>query len=229
MISLNKAIFESFLPFYEDYLQWGGFPAVTLKSLKKAKEKVLDDIFTSYFQKEIVQFGDFRELNLIRDFILLLAQRVGTRFDVSKIASELGTSRPTIYEYLSFLEGTYFIKTLKPFSRSRDVEIKTAPKVYFCDSGLLNRVAKIDEGRLFENAVFNALKLRGDVNYYQRKTGVELDFILDKKSAFEAKSRATQQELKRVERIASQLGFSEYFVVARNYSPLAKVIYGFQL
>ncbi len=225
--AVNELIFELFLPYYEEYLVWGTFPGVVLKTSKKAKEKALDDIFSSYFQKEIVQLGDFRDLKLIRDFILLLAQRVGSKLDISKIASELSTSRPTIYEYLSFLEGTYFIKTIRPFSKTKDAEIRSASKVYFCDCGLLNRIAKLDEGRIFENAIFNALKLQGDVNYYQRKTGVEVDFILDKKSAFEVKVRVAKQDLNRLKKIASQLKLSEYFLVTKNYSGLENVVYGF--
>ncbi|MBM4402147.1 MAG: ATP-binding protein [Candidatus Cloacimonetes bacterium] len=227
--NVSRVTFELFLPLYEEYLTWGAFPGVVLKSSKKAKEKALDDIFSSYFQKEIIQLGDFKDIKLIRDFVLLLAQRVGSKLDISKIASELSTSRPTIYEYLAFLEGTYFIKTIRPFSKSRDVEIKSAPKLYFCDSGLLGRIAKLEEGKLFENAIFNILKLRGNVNYYQRKTGVEIDFILDKKSAFEVKLGATRQDLKRIAKVASSLELSQYFLVAKNYSQLENVTYGFNL
>lgn len=227
--NVSKITFELFLPLYEEYLSWGTFPGVVLKSSKKAKEKALDDVFSSYFQKEIVQLGDFKDVKLIRDFILLLAQRVGSKLDISKIASELSVSRPTIYEYLAFLEETYFIKTIRPFSKSRDVEIKSAPKIYFCDSGLLGRIARLDEGRIFENAIFNILQRRGDVNYYQRKTGVEVDFILNKNTAFEVKLRATQQDLKRLERIASQLKLANYFLIAKNYSLLENVLYGFSL
>jgi predicted AAA+ superfamily ATPase len=218
-----------FLPFYEEYLTWGAFPGVVLKNSKKAKEKALDDIFSSYFQKEIVQLGDFKDVNQMRDFILLLAQRVGSKLDISKIASELGVSRPTVYEYLAFLEGTYFLETIKPFSRAKDTEIRSAPKVYFCDGGLLNRIAKLDEGRLFENTIFNSLKLDGKVNYYQKKSGVEIDFILDEKCAFEVKLRADQRDLNRLAKVASGLNISEYFLVAKSHSPLPNVVYGFGL
>lgn len=226
---VSEVTHQLFLPLYEEYLTWGAFPGVVLKNSKKAKERALDDIFSSYFQKEIIQLGDFKDGKSMRDFILLLAQRVGSKLDISKIASELGASRPTIYEYLAFLEGTYFVKTIKPFSRSKDAEIRSAPKIYFCDGGLLNRVAKLDEGRVFENAIFNSLKLTGKVNYYQKKSGVEIDFVLNEKCAFEVKLRANQRDLKRLARVASELKFSEYSLVAREYSQLPNVVYGFSL
>jgi predicted AAA+ superfamily ATPase len=55
------------------------------------------------------------------------------------------------------------------------------PKVYMCDTGLANNFARLDEGHLFENSVFQNLRIRGALNYYQRKSGVEIDFVLDKK------------------------------------------------
>jgi len=50
-----------------------------------------------------------------------------------------------------------------------------------CDTGLANNFARLDEGHLFENSVFQNLRIRGALNYYQRKSGVEIDFVLDKK------------------------------------------------
>jgi len=62
--------------------------------------------------------------------ILLLMQRVGSRLDSQRLSRELGVSRPTLNNYLAFLEGTYFIQTISPFSRGRDTEIRKIPKIY---------------------------------------------------------------------------------------------------
>jgi hypothetical protein len=91
-------------------------------------------------------------------------------------------------EYIAFLESTYFIKTIRPFSRGRSAEIRKTPKVYICDTGLANHFARLDTGALFENSVFQNLRLRGELSYYQKKTGVEIDFILNKEKAYEVKT-----------------------------------------
>jgi hypothetical protein len=67
------------------------------------------------------------------------------------------------------------------------------------------------------------------VNYYQKKSGVEIDFILDEKCAFEVKLRADQRDLNRLAKVASGLNISEYFLVAKSHSPLPNVVYGFGL
>ena len=64
---------------------------------------------------------------------------------------------------------------------NRDREISGTKKVYFCDNGLLNQFARVSEGSLLENAVFLNLRKYGNLNYYQRCTGTEIDFILPDK------------------------------------------------
>lgn len=221
--SLSTAIFALFSRHYDEYVRFGGFPGVVAKDSTQEKKRALEDIFTSYYQQEVVQLGDFRRASLVRDCMLLLLARVGNKVDVQKLASELGVSRPTIYEYLAFLEGTYFITLVKPWSRSRDVTLRGAGKVYAIDSGLLRAVASVSDGSLFEQAVFQALRWRGTVHYYAKRR-TEVDFILNGEDAFEAKLRATERDLRRLRRITAALGLKGARVVAREKSALPGVI-----
>lgn len=86
-----------------------GFPGVVLKKNADEKKMALDEIFSSFFQMEILQLGDFRRNEVIRDLILLLMQRLGSKLDIQKLSIELGASRVTLMDYISFLESTYFI------------------------------------------------------------------------------------------------------------------------
>lgn len=224
---ITKSIFDTIDPLYEEYVLFGGFPEVVLKTAAKEKQKALEDIFTSYFQLEILQLGDFRRNEVIRDLMLLLMQNTGSKLDIQKIARDLGVSRPTLYEYIAFLEGTYFIKTIRPFSKGRSTEIRKAPKVYICDTGLANRFARLDMGHLFENSVFQNLRVTGQLNYYQKKSGVEIDFILDKKTAYEVKITPRESDIRKLRELASELGLEDYMIISRNYSTLKGVKYGF--
>ena len=97
--------------------------------------------------------------------MVLLAQRIGTKLDIQKLSKEIGISRPTLNEYIAFLEGTYFIKLIPPFSKGKDTEIRKTPKVYLCDCGLVNHLVKLDPGRIYENCLFQTLRMKGDLNY----------------------------------------------------------------
>jgi len=220
----NAVGFELFKKHYSDYMTFGGFPAVVLERDQLRKKQILEDIFKSYFEKDVKTLTDFREINRLRDLILLLANRVGSKIDISKISSELGAARETVYGYLNFLEKTYFLFLLAPFSRSINGEVRGAKKVYFCDTGLLNFLAKIPDGILFENSVFLNLHKCGSLNYFARYKGPEIDFILNKKIAFETKTKANITDLNRLERVSKSLRLKAYYLVVNKFTDLRKTI-----
>lgn len=226
---ITPSVFETISCLYDEYILFGGFPGVVLKTNAEEKKKALEEIFTSFFQLEVTQLGDFRKNRVIRDLILLLMQRTGSKLDVQKISKELKISRSTLNEYISFLEGTYFIKTIRPFSRGRDTEIRKMPKVYLCDTGFANHFAKLDMGIIFENIIFQNLRLKGEINYYQRKSGTELDFILDKKKAYEVKLNPREADARKLKELAGELNLQEFKIVSKTYSDLENIIYGFML
>ena len=102
------------------------------------------------------------------------------------------------------------------------------PKVYVCDTGLANHFAKLDEGHLFENSIFQNLRIKGDLNYYQRKSGVEIDFILDKKYAYEVKINPRESDVRKLKELSMELGL-KFSMISRNYCNIEGVVYGFML
>lgn len=229
---ITRPIFDTLSPLYDEYLFFGGFPEVALKRSLDEKKKTLEDVFSSYFQLEILRLGDYRKNDVIRDLILLLMSRIGSKVDVAKLASELGISRITLKEYLGFLEGTYLIQLVRPFSRNRDLEIRKVPKVYFADSGLIHHLAKVQEGSLFENNVLQNLRIRGEVHYYQRKSGAEIDFILNKETGIEVKTKPTPSDLRKLEKLAGQIGLKNFKIISKSWYDLTaftKVEFPFHL
>lgn len=226
---INEMIYEQINKYYNEYMLYGGFPGVAQKETAKEKKMALADIFTSYFQLEVRQLGDFRKIKIIRDLMLLLLERTGSRLDIQKLAKELGVARKTVYDYIAFLEDTYFIKLIRPFSRNRDSEIRSMPKFYVCDSGIINRFTTISQGSLFENTIFLALRTKGEVNYFQKKSGVEIDFILNKKCAYEVKIKPDKRALNRLRLLAGELKLKDYKIVSKEYVKLDKIIYGFMI
>lgn len=226
---ITRAVFDSITTLFDEYLSFGGFPGVVLKSSVEEKKRALDEIFTSFFQLEVLQLGDFRRNDVIRDLMLLLIERTGSKLDIQRLSRELGISRPTLIGYISFLENAYFIKRVKPFSKGRGVEIRKMPKVYICDSGLANHFSRLDMGSLFENCIFQNLRLTGELNYFQKKSGVEIDFIVNKKEAYEVKLNPQESDLRKLKNIAEELNIKKFKIISKNYSSLKNVMYGFML
>jgi predicted AAA+ superfamily ATPase len=227
--AVTKPIFNAIDRLYGEYMRYGGFPEIVLKEDAKEKAKALEDVFTSFFQLEVLHLGDFRRNDVIRDLMLLLMQSTGSKLDIQRISRDLKVSRPALYDYLSFLEGTYFIKTIRPFSKGRSTEVRKMPKVYVCDTGLTNHFARLDEGHIFENSIFQNLRVKGELNYYQRKSGVEIDFILNHKDAYEVKINPSASDFRRMKELSGEIGLKSCHMVSRKFSELEGVTYGFML
>jgi len=203
--------------YYEDFIRFGGFPQVALANSIQDKNDILADIMASYINIDVRTMADFGDARNLYNLIKLLASRVGSRLDVSKLALLSGLSRPTITNYLAFLEKTYLISTVSVHTNSVDREIVKARKVYFGDTGLANHMADIGGGAQFENTVFNQLNRIGSVEYYALKNGQEIDYILDKKYALEAKETPTINDLAQLSKLASLAGISQCRLIGRNY------------
>lgn len=215
----NLIAFEKIKKLYEEYFLFGGFPEVVLEDNVSQKQLLLNDIFKSYFEKDVRNLSDFREVNIFRDLILLLMERTGSKLEISKLSSELGISRDTVYSYLHFLQGTYFIYLISPFTRSRDREVAGSKKVYLCDSGLLNRFAQVSLGSLFENSVFCDLRKYGEIHYYQRRSGREIDFILNEEIALEIKLKGAIRDLGGLSKMKEALKLKQYYIVTKDFVP----------
>lgn len=213
--------YESTKNDFDEYLHFGGFPGIVLTEDESRKKALLSDVFTSYFEKDIRQMADFKNMAAFRNLMMLLMQRVGSLLDITKLASEAGISRDSVYAYLSFLEGTYFISLIKPFTNNVDREISGRRKVFLCDNGFLNLFSKVSQGSLLENAIYNSLRKHSDVRYYQRRSGVEIDFILPEKSlALEVKNTGTSHDLRKLEKLSAAIGMNNHFLITYNYANL---------
>lgn len=215
--NITELDYELYDRYYAEFVEWGGFPEVVLANDNQAKQQRLEDIFGSFYQQEVVNLAGYRKGHKVRDLIMLLAARIGSQLDVLKLSQELQIQRTTIYSYLAFLQDTYFIHLVSRLSRSIDREISGTQKVYFCDNGILKIMARVSEGQLLENVVYNQLKINGRVSYFRKKSGAEIDFILDKKTAYEVKRTASPVDLRGLARTQRLAKLKKGFVVSQQY------------
>lgn len=225
----NKISFEIYKKLYEEYLSFGSFPGVVVEKSKERKGAILGDIFKSYFEKDVKTLADFKEIQKLRDLIILFAGRVGSKIQITKIASEIGVSRETVYSYLNFLENTYFISLIPSFAKSINGEVRKAKKIYFCDTGLLSYLARVADGAIFENAVFQNLRDLGKISYYGKYEGPEIDFILDGKIALEVKIQGDSKDIKKLNRMTNNLKLKNCYLITKNYSDHPKSILAIDL
>ena len=158
------------------------------------KKRTMNDIFTSYLEKDIAYLLKVNKTDDFSALLKLLAVDTGKLLNVSELAGELGISFPTVKKYLYYLEKTFTIKRLAPFTRNSRKEISKASVVYFADLGLRNYArgrfddAAASDGFAFQNFIFNMLyeKYRQSpmtLHFWRTKDKAEVDFILSRGNA----------------------------------------------
>jgi predicted AAA+ superfamily ATPase len=220
----NKISYEKLNPLYREYLEFGGFPSVVLEPNLERKKLLLSEIFTSYFEKDAKNLADFKDMSKLRDLILLLIPRIGSRVEILKLATGLSVSRETVYAYLAFLEQTYFISLLSRHSGSIDRQAAGSKKLFLCDCGIANILGKPSEGQLFEQSIFQNLRSDHKLSFYNKDNGAEIDFIVDEKLALEVKITTSQQDITTLKLRAKSINLNEGYLITSQYSDKQEVI-----
>lgn len=202
---------------YEEYILFGGFPQVVLEPKAGNKKELLKDIIDSYVELDIKLLSDYSASEELYKLVLLLAARSGNKIDYTKLASVAGINRQKVAAYINLLEHTYLVYQIKPFTHNLDKEISQQTKLYFSDTGILHSLAgsQLSSGQLFENAIAAQLYPLGELRYYQKKTGQEIDFILDGKTAIEVKESALQNDYQVLQQRAVNISLTDMKLVGR--------------
>lgn len=227
----NQDIYYDLLSgLYREYIEFGGFPQVALEKNNAEKKRKLNDIISVYFQSDVQSLAHFKENENLKKLLFLLPSRIGSKLDIGKLAGAINVTRTTVQNYIDFFEQTFLITVIKPFSRSRDVEIRNKPKIYFMDTGIANILGQLSLGSLFENKICNQLMMYeayreseqsvfNSVQYYATKQGKEIDFIYLKHTAYEVKQRASIHDLMVLEKRVKTLAIPRYKVVSLEKCP----------
>lgn len=210
--------FERLKRLYEDYLLYGGLPDVVLEARPAIRRDILNDVFSSYMNIDVRTLADFQKMGELQQLLRILALRIGNKVDATKLASVVGISRPTLLQYLEFLEKTYVIARLPAYAGG-DKSAALGKKLYFCDNGIASILAQLSEGALFENAIFNQLRPYGGLSYLSKGSEYEIDFILRTGSnppvALEVKYHPIAADARKLNRIAQKHNLKETWLIGR--------------
>lgn len=213
----NTAWYNRYKDLYEEYIRFGGFPEVVLQKKISDKRELLKDIINSYIELDVKLLSDFSVSDELYRLIKLLAARVGSKVDYTKLGNIAGLHRHKVNTYMQLMESTYLIYLVSPFTRNIDKEVSQQPKIYFSDTGIINELAgmQLSSGQLFENAIAAQLKRKGEIQYYQKKTGQEIDFIFNANTAIEVKETAIEQDKKVLAQRASAIDLKKKILISR--------------
>ena len=134
----------------ENRMIYGLYPEVIIKSAEA--EENIKLIAKSYLYKDILQYQNIKNPNILEKLLQSLALQVGNEVSYNELSNFLDIDKKTVANYIEILKKAFVIFELKPFSRNLRNELRKLRKIYFFDNGVRNA--------LINN--FNSLDRRND-------------------------------------------------------------------
>jgi len=186
-IPISASLHRRFLPYFEEFSIWGGYPRVAIAENEEEKAEVLKNILVTYLLKDIRGFFRLASESGFQKLVKALALQIGSLIQYSELSQVSGLRYTSLKEYLSILEETYILKLARPFFTNKRLEITKNPKVYFVDTGLRNYLSqdfrgwshRTDIGHLVENVIATELMKREiPLNFWRTRSKGEVDFVV---------------------------------------------------
>lgn len=176
-------------PLLEEFLVFGGYPEVALKTLPAEKKIVLQSIFDLYVKKDLSDHLRMEKVLGMKKVIEFLAVNNGQKIKYERICTLASLPSHSVRKYIEILEETYLIKVVRPYHSNKNKELIKIPKIYFIDSGISNffcnnfnnLALRNDSGYLLENFILAELVKTGlsTIYFWQDKNRNEVDFIIE--------------------------------------------------
>ncbi len=177
----------------ERLLWQGQYPGVLIHH--DAPGRFYRNYYNTYIERDLRDLLRIKNLLEFDKFVRLLATRVGSEFNASAIAREVGVTSKTISEWFSMLATSYIAFQLPPYFNNLSKRLTKMPKIYFYDTGLMCYLLGVAtpeqlethplKGAIFENmAVCEMIKnqfnndLDANLYFYREQSGKEVDAVL---------------------------------------------------
>ena len=193
----------------DEFLYNGLYPAICAE--KNKARLFYPSYVKTYLERDVRDLLKIKDQMQFMKFMKLCAARVGSIFNASELAGQIGVDSKTITNWLSVLQASYLVTLLPPYYENISKRLVKSPKLYFNDPGLACYLLDIESprqlardkmrGAIFENYVvmevikhrYNRGLLNG-VYFYRESNQNEVDILLKEEgeiTAIEVKSSMT--------------------------------------
>ncbi len=179
----------------ENFLRFGMYPEILETKPIEEKTRLLQELTSSYLFKDILEFQEVRNPQILNDLLKALALQIGSEVSYTELSSLLGIDMKTVERYINLLEKSFVVFRLSPFSKNRRREISKNKKIFFYDVGIRNALIdnfntfdkRQDLGHLWENFVISErMKYReyhriyATQYFWRTYDGSEIDLVEDR-------------------------------------------------
>ncbi|HQB09676.1 MAG TPA: AAA family ATPase [bacterium] len=185
-VSISSSILKKgpVLKYFNEYLEYGYYPYF-LEGKQDYNSKVMGAVEKVLFEDIGIVFNlPVNKIPAMKKLLWLVATSHPFTLNIERIATDLGITRPTVYNYLEILENADLFKSVKALGKGAGF-IRKPGKLYFENTNLLLAIAgsvKIEaqSGTLRETFFVNQLSQDHKISLHEK-----CDFVIDEKYHFE--------------------------------------------
>lgn len=185
-----------------DTLLYNGlYPAVC--SGKNIPKFLYPSYVKTYLERDVRDLLNVKDMRQFSMFLKLCAGRIGSLYNATEIANEVGVTTKTIQSWTSILQASYVLYLLPPYFENTRKRLTKSPKIYFCDTGLACALLGVESaeqlvfdkmrGHLFENLIVTEL-LKHRLNegkganlyFYRDSNQNEIDILVSHPASLDA-------------------------------------------
>ncbi|NPA48278.1 MAG: ATP-binding protein [Thermococci archaeon] len=172
----------------EEYVEYGGFPGIVDYS-PPLKIRTLQEYLDLIVYRDLVERYGIEKVSALKALMRVLAKNFARKASIRKLHSLVSStgvkvSRPTLAEYLAYLEDIGFVLPVRKYHPSDVESLRSQPKLYIADTGFATALGVGDTGYRIENIVATELLRRKhyfeprlEVHYWEDGRG-EVDFVV---------------------------------------------------
>ena len=231
---------------FDDYMVYGGLPAVALMKTPEQKSSYLKTQLENVYLKDIVERHNLNSDENIGELLDIIASGISSLTNPTKLANTFKSvknsslSALTIDHYITYMQQAFMLSKVNRYDVKGKKYISTPYKIYFEDVGLRNArldFRQIEETHLMENIIYNELRYRGynvDVGVVDTRENVdgsserrqlEIDFVANQgnkryyiQSAYDIPNEdKMKQEIKSFDKTNDS--FKKIIVVGKSMKP----------
>ena len=156
----------------------------------------LSSYIQTYLERDVRSLRAVGDLADFQRVLYALAARTGALINFSDLARDLGVTSKTVKAWVSVLEASGQVMTLRPYHANLGKRLVKRPKIYFLDTGILGYLLGLTDaaqvlqgmaaGPMIESAVLGSLYRllvhRGEaprLHFWRTAGGHEVDFLLE--------------------------------------------------
>lgn len=179
---------DEMMPYFYEYLVYGGYPAVVLASDPMERKEILRELRNSYAKKDVLEAG-LQHPDLYLRIMKIMADQIGSLLNINTLSSELAADNKTLKKYLWVMQKSFHVHCVSPFHKRIASELRKMPKIYYADLGLRNSLLndfspiglRADRGELLENYFYLRLRQIAEdeqIKYWRTQNRQEVDFVV---------------------------------------------------